>query len=142
MAIAKLNKNYKDEGESGYEQTPFDAAEANQICNTVDALIEELDVQATANYRIFGNFMFCWGNTTFTLSSSNIEDWVVFPKKFITCYGVFADLADPGPGKNNFTTDVGVQSWLSEKAKLRIKSTADYYQDREITVRFFAFGVV
>ena len=48
MTVSKLNKNIKNEGEAGYEQTPVNKKLLQDMCNKIDELVDIENTRAEA----------------------------------------------------------------------------------------------
>ena len=148
VAISKLNLDWKNKGETGYEDSKMNKAKMGDITDKIDEIIDSENAFDTHNFGTSSGYqkfpsglMIQWGNFEIELTSTQVDRTLTFPKVFSnSCFTVLATMSDPGSGSTVFTGDVGVPSFTNSNAIVRVKSLSSYVTNRTINVRWLAIG--
>lgn len=149
MAISKLNMNFINKGDTGYESsTKLNDTTFNSISNTIDEIIDSENTFDTHNFGTSSGYQkfpsgltMQWGSLEVTLNATEISRSITFPIAFANnCISAVACISDPGQGSTQMTSNVGVKSFSKTVLDVRLKSTSNYASGQNVTIRWLVLG--
>lgn len=148
MAIEKLNIEWKNKGEIGYENSKMNKTKMGDITDKIDEIIDSENVFDTHNFGTSSGYqkfpsglIIQWGSFDMILDSTEKSQTVQFPQAFpTTALNGQATISDPGQGSTQMTSNVGVRTMSSTGITIRLKSTSNYANGQTVTIRWLAIG--
>ncbi len=148
MAISKLNLDWKNKGETGYEDSKMNKAKMGDITDKIDEIIDSENTFDTHNFGTSSGYqkfpsglMMQWGSLEVTMNSTEISRTITFPQAFANnCINAIACISDPGQGSTTMTSNVGVKSFSKTTLDVRLKSTSNYADGQNVTIRWLVLG--
>lgn len=144
MAIEKLNLEWQNKGESGYENSKMNKEKMEAVTDKIDEIIDAFacDLNSSSGYQKFpSGLVMQWGTTSVTLDSTEVAWTITFPIAFEN--GVLnaqVGLVDVGPGRVYLTSGIAVSGTSKTNLTLLVKSTTDFVSGRTVSARWFALG--
>lgn len=149
MAISKLNMNFINKGDTGYESsTKLNDTTFNSITDKIDEIIDSENTFDTHNFGTSSGYqkfpsglMMQWGSLEVTMNATEISRTITFPQEFANnCINAIACISDPGQGSTQMTSNVGVKSFSKTALDVRLKSTSNYASGQNVTIRWISIG--